>query len=201
MKIMLVSDEESPYIWDYFDPEPFRGVELIISCGDLDSRYLSFLATMIPADVLYVHGNHDKSYLRNSPEGCTSIDGKLYTWRGIRFLGLGGSRSNRKAPFEYSERQMRARVFRLKLDLILNRGFDVLVTHSPAYGLGDLPGTYHEGFRVFRRLIDTYRPRYHFFGHVHKRYASMDQMEIKYGSTTLINACGYRIIEYRDTEM
>jgi len=195
MKIMLVSDEESSYIWDYFDPEAFRGVELIISCGDLDSRYLSFLATMIPADVLYVHGNHDKPYLTRPPEGCTSIDGKLYVWKGIRFLGFGGSRSNRKVPFEYSERQMRTRIWRRKLDIVLNKGFDILVTHSPAFGLGDMPGTYHEGFHAFRKLLDKYQPRYHFYGHVHKRYRASNQQEIKYGRTTLINACGYKIIE------
>jgi Icc-related predicted phosphoesterase len=195
MKIMLVSDEESPYIWDYFDPEPFRGVELIVSCGDLDSRYLSFLATMIPADVLYVHGNHDKPYLKYPPEGCTNIDGKLFVWKGIRFLGLGGCRSTRKAPFEFSERQMKTRVFQKSWDLLMNKGFDVLVTHSPAFGLGDMPGTYHEGFHTFRRLVETYQPKYHFYGHVHRRYGGNTDV-IKYGKTTLINACGYKIIEY-----
>jgi Icc-related predicted phosphoesterase len=195
MKIMLVSDEESPFIWDYFDPEPFRGVELIISCGDLDSRYLSFLATMIPAEVLYVHGNHDKPYLTHPPEGCTSIDDRLFVWKGIRILGLGGCRSTRKAPFEYSERQMKTRIFQRGLDLIVHKGFDVLVTHSPAFGLGDMPGTYHEGFHSLRRLLENYQPKYHFYGHVHNRYKGKNDV-LRFGKTTLINACGYKIIEY-----
>ena len=33
--------------------------DLIISCGDLDPRCLSFLATFSSAPVIYVHGNHD----------------------------------------------------------------------------------------------------------------------------------------------
>ena len=109
MKILLVSDEESPYIWDYFDPERFRGVELIVSCGDLNSAYLSFLATMIPAEVLYVHGNHDKKYLKDPPQGCTSIEDRIFVYKGIRFLGLGGSRSPRvmEGEFQFTERQMR----------------------------------------------------------------------------------------------
>ena len=198
MKILLVSDEESPYIWDYFDPERFRGVELIVSCGDLNSAYLSFLATMIPAEVLYVQGNHDKKYLKDPSQGCTSIEDRIFVYKGIRFLGLGGSRSPRvmEGEFQFTERQMRHRVLRRKWDLIRHRGFDVLVTHSPANGLGDMPGTYHEGFQVFRELIDTYQPRYHFFGHVHKRYHSNHEEIIQYGKTTLINACGYKIIEY-----
>ncbi|MGI6577277.1 MAG: metallophosphoesterase family protein [Eubacteriales bacterium] len=200
MKILLVSDEESSYIWDYFDPERFKGVELIISCGDLDATYLSFLATMIPAEVLYVHGNHDKKYLKKPPEGCTSIDDKIFVYKGIRFFGLGGSRSLhiREGEFQYTERQMRSRIRKRKWDLMKHKGFDVLVTHSPAHGLGDMPGTFHEGFQVFRNLLDNYQPRYHFFGHVHKRYCSKKEEIIQYGRTTLINACGYKIIEYQD---
>lgn len=35
MKILVVSDEKSTYIWDYFDASKFKDIELIISCGDL----------------------------------------------------------------------------------------------------------------------------------------------------------------------
>lgn len=197
MKILLVSDEESPFIWDHFDPEPFRDVELIVSCGDLDANYLSFLATMIPAEVIYVHGNHDKKYLTDPPGGCVSIDGEIYVYKGIRFFGLGGIKSERKAEFEYTEDQMRRRVRKSRRALKKSRGFDILVTHAPAYGLGDMPGTYHEGFHTFRELLDEYKPRYHFFGHVHKRYKHCTKEIFLHGDTTLINACGYKIVEYQ----
>jgi Icc-related predicted phosphoesterase len=196
MKILLVSDEESSYIWDYFEPERFKDIELIVSCGDLDANYLTFLATMIPAAVIYVHGNHDKKYLVNPPEGCISIDDDIFVYKGIRFFGLGGVKSSRNAEFEYTEQQMRKRIRKRRWDLWKNKGFDVLVTHAPAYGLGDLPGTFHEGFHAFRSLIDQYNPRYHFFGHVHSRYDHCTKEILKHGDTTLINACGYKIIEY-----
>ncbi|WP_218031481.1 hypothetical protein [Paenibacillus kobensis] len=38
MKILIVSDEESKYIWDYFDRERFKDIDLIISCGDMKLR-------------------------------------------------------------------------------------------------------------------------------------------------------------------
>jgi len=47
MKILLVADKENDFIWDHFDPERYRDIELIISCGDLQPSYLSFLVTMI----------------------------------------------------------------------------------------------------------------------------------------------------------
>ncbi len=49
MRILAVSDFESRFIWDYFDPAVFKGVDIIISCGDLKAFNLSFLVTMIPA--------------------------------------------------------------------------------------------------------------------------------------------------------
>ena len=49
LRILAVSDLESKFIWEHFDPELFRGVDLILSCGDLKASYLSYLVTMIPA--------------------------------------------------------------------------------------------------------------------------------------------------------
>ena len=62
MKILAISDEESKYLWDYFEKEKLKGIDLIISCGDLEAEYLSFLTTMTSIPVLYVHGNHDERY-------------------------------------------------------------------------------------------------------------------------------------------
>ena len=35
MKILLLADEESKYLWDFFEKEKLDGIDLIISCGDL----------------------------------------------------------------------------------------------------------------------------------------------------------------------
>ena len=92
MKILLLADEELPGLWDYFQKEKVDGVDLILSCGDLRAEYLEFLVTMAHCPLLYVHGNHDGAYSRHAPEGCVDIDGRLYDFRGLRILGLGGSR-------------------------------------------------------------------------------------------------------------
>ena len=82
MKILAIADVESKYLWDYFEKSKLEGIDLIISCGDLDPRYLSFLATFTSAPVLYVHGNHDDKYERIPPEGCICIDDKIYVHEG-----------------------------------------------------------------------------------------------------------------------
>ena len=110
MKILLVSDKESPYYWDYYQPGRLDGIDLIISCGDLKANYLSFLVTMGRARVLYVHGNHDRTYEMRPPEGCDCIEDKLVTVCGLRILGLGGSIQYSGGPHQYTERQMARRI-------------------------------------------------------------------------------------------
>ncbi|WP_127567699.1 hypothetical protein [Paenibacillus xylaniclasticus] len=34
LQILIVSDEESKYIWDHFDRTRLKDIKLIISCGD-----------------------------------------------------------------------------------------------------------------------------------------------------------------------
>ena len=107
---MVIADEESKYLWDFFDKSKLEGVDLIISCGDLNPNYLSFLTTFAAAPVLYVHGNHDEKYDRTPPEGCICIDDKIYEFEGLRILGLGGSMRYSGGKYQFTERGMRKRV-------------------------------------------------------------------------------------------
>ncbi len=113
MKILVIADEESKFLWDFFEKSKLEGIDLIISCGDLDPRYLSFLVTLSTVPVLYVHGNHDGKYEKVPPEGCTCIEDQIYVHEGIRILGLGGSMRYKPGPHQYTERQMRQRVAKL----------------------------------------------------------------------------------------
>ena len=62
MRILVIADIESKALWDYFDKSMLENVDLIVSCGDLNPKYLSFLATFTKAPVIYVRGNHDANY-------------------------------------------------------------------------------------------------------------------------------------------
>ncbi|SKA88816.1 Predicted phosphoesterase [Caloramator quimbayensis] len=196
MKILLVSDIESKYLWDYFDIEKFKDIELIISCGDLKAEYLSFLVTFIKAPLFYVPGNHDQNYDINPPEGCECIDGKFIIYKGIRIIGLGGSMKYKDASHQYTEKAMKKRISKLKTKLFLKKGFDILVTHAAAEGLGDGEDLCHRGFKCFRDLIDKHSPKYHFHGHQHLNYGINERIR-KYNNTTIINACGYYVIDYK----
>lgn len=195
MKILLVSDIESRYIWDFFQKEKFEDVDLVISCGDLKAEYLSYLATMLHAPVLYVHGNHDKNYIHKPPEGCECIEDKIFSFNGINILGLGGSMKYKDSPFLYTEKEMRNRINKLKFKLFLKKGFDILVTHAPAHGINDDNDLCHEGYTCFNKLLDAYNPKYFFHGHVHMNYGKKPRLTI-YNNTKIINAYDYYILEY-----
>ena len=98
MKILTVSDEECAALWDNYVPGRLKEYDLILSCGDLSARYLSFLVTMARCPLLYVHGNHDTNYKQVPPEGCDCIDDHIVTYNGVRILGLGGCRKYHPAP-------------------------------------------------------------------------------------------------------
>jgi Icc-related predicted phosphoesterase len=195
MKILFVADEESKMIWDYFKKEDYKDIDLIVSCGDLNPQYLTFMATMIPVPVLYVHGNHDDKYEQTPPEGCTCIEDQIYNFNGIRILGLGGSQRYKKGVNQYTEKEMEKRVKKLRWQLWRNKGFDILVTHSPAQGLHDGQDPCHRGFDVFNQLIDRYQPRYFVHGHVHMSYGRQFLRLDQVGETCVVNAFERFVIE------
>ena len=187
MKILAVSDEESPALWDYFVPGRLDGYDLILACGDLKAEYLSFLVTMSHARLLYVRGNHDGAYLQNPPDGCECIDDQFVVYNGVRILGLGGCRKYRKGPFQYTERQMRWRIAKLWPALIRCGGVDIVIAHAAPQGLGDRDDPAHLGFAAFRKLIEKWRPALFLHGHVHRRYDHTMPREHIYESTRIIN--------------
>lgn len=197
MRILVLADEESKYLWDYFEKSKLEGIDLIISCGDLKAQYLSFLATYAKVPVLYVHGNHDASYKDTPPEGCICIEDDIYVYNGVRILGLGGSKCYNYGTYQYTEREMKGRVFNLWFKLWRHKGFDILVTHAPAYQFNDGEDLPHSGFQVFRDLLDKYKPKYFLHGHVHLNYSFTQQRECMYNDhTKVINGFERYIFEY-----
>ncbi len=200
MRILAVSDEESPALWEYYTPGKLKEYDLILSCGDLKADYLSFLVTMARCPVLYVHGNHDESYDRHPPEGCDCIEDKLVTYNGLRILGLGGCRQYHPGKFQHTEAHMRRRIRKLHRQIKKAGGVDLVLTHAPAQGLGDGQDPAHKGFEAFRELLDQYHPQYLVHGHVHLRYAYGTQRTITYENTTIINACERYVLDIPDRD-
>ncbi len=196
MKLLLVSDLESKFLWDYYEPGKLSDVDLILSSGDLNPFYLSFLVTMSTAPLLYIHGNHDKCYATRPPEGCECIEDKLVTIKGLRILGLGGSMWYSGSAHQYTEKQMEKRIRKLRYQLWRAGGVDIVLTHSPVRGYGDCDDRAHRGFECLADLIDKYQPKYLVHGHIHAEYSSKKLVrERQRGNTTIINCYERYLLE------
>ena len=65
MKVLAVSDIESPSLYDYFSPEKVEGVELIVGCGPL-ARHIVDGARAAGGETLYFA---DKAALLDALDG------------------------------------------------------------------------------------------------------------------------------------
>ena len=196
MKILAVADVEERVLWDFYSEERFGDIDLILSAGDLKAEYLEFLVTMINRPLLYVQGNHDDAYARHAPGGCICIDDSVYVHQGVRIAGLGGCMRYRHGDNMYTEHDMNRRLRRLSPQVNLLGGIDVLLTHAPAFGLGDMDDLPHTGFDCFNDALDRWRPAYMVHGHVHQGYRPLfERRLVAPGGTAVINACGYTVID------
>ena len=200
MKILAISDEVCPALYDFYVPGRLDGYDLIISCGDLKPQYLSFLVTLTRVPLLYVHGNHDGIYETRPPEGCDCIEDDLVIYKGLRILGLGGTPRYSPGPHQYSEAQMRWRIFKLKWKILKHRGVDIVVSHAPLAGVGDGDDFAHRGYYEFLRFVDKYHPKYWLHGHIHMRYGTDNTRVREYSGTKVINVCERYVLDIPDAD-
>jgi uncharacterized protein len=200
VKILCISDRVEPMLHSPSLNSYAKGVEAVISCGDLPFDYLEYVVTFLGVPLYYVLGNHDPA--PDGPEhpgGCTPLDGRVVDAGGVALAGLSGSRLYSGGPNQYTESQMRRRALALSAR-ILGRGLiggqapQVFVTHAPPFGLGDREDRAHVGFEAFLGLIDRHKPSLWLHGHVHL-YGPEVQRFAGRGETKIVNVFGHRILE------
>ena len=188
--ITCIGDEEDPLLYSDSIRHYLKDCDFIISVGDLSAKYLEYIITMTDKPLFYIHGNHDAALLENPPEGCICIDDDLVVYQGIRILGLGGSYRYNSDTLQYTEVQMKSRIRKLKWKIAKAKGADIIVTHAPIAGYGDLKDYAHQGFDCFLKLLDDLKPRFWFYGHVHKSYDPLSKKLYAHKNTLIINVSG-----------
>ncbi len=197
MKILSVSDRVEPSLYEPGAYKAFKGIEMILSCGDLPSEYLTYLVTVFNVPLFYVKGNHDIGYEYNPPRGCTDIHGKVTTCKGVRIFGLEGSRWYNGGPAQYTEAQMLVNTWKAKPKIWWNKGLDIMICHSPPRGINDRKDHCHRGFKCFEKLIHKYSPKYLLHGHIHSYFKNRKERITVVDKTSVINTFGYYIFDYR----
>lgn len=187
MRILVIADIESKALWDYFDKSMLENVDLIVSCGDLNPKYLSFLATFTKAPVIYVRGNHDANYEMTPPVAVSALKTIFLSFMVYVCLSWGSMRYKEGSNM-FTENEMKKRVNKMRFKLRKKDGFDILVTHAPAYQLNDGDDIPHKGFQVFRDLMDCYKPLCLYMVMCMANYGGRYKRECKYNETRVVNA-------------
>jgi len=205
VKILAVSDEVIERLYNLCSIGHFKEIELILGCGDLPYPYLENLVSLLNVPLYYVPGNHDPNYNpQNSAtfvQGGSNLDLKLVRYKKFLIGGLGGSVMYRPdGTNQYSQSESYFRVLKLLPGLYLNklrygRALDILITHSPPFGIHDEETQAHQGLKAINWLLRVAEPRYHFHGHTHFQRRNLSQSESISGQTKIVNIFPYKTIE------
>jgi Icc-related predicted phosphoesterase len=205
VKILAVSDEVVERLYSLSSSGHFKEIELVLGCGDLPYPYLENLLTLLNIPLFYVPGNHDPIYNPNShlarAEGGSNLDLKLVRFKKFLIGGFGGSiRYRPDGTNQYSQTEAYLRAFRMLPRLLLNkmnygRSLDILITHSPPFGVHDEETLAHQGLKAINWLIRVAEPRYHLHGHTHFHRRNLSPSESIHDLTKIINVFPYKIIE------
>ena len=205
MKILAVSDEVVERLYSLCTNGHFGDIDLILGCGDLPYPYLENLLTLLNLPLFYVPGNHDPNYNAENTlarvEGGSNLDLKMTRFKTFLIAGFGGSvRYRPDGTNQHSQTDAYIRAFSMLPRLLLNRinygrSLDILITHSPPFGIHDDDTQAHQGLKAINWLIRVAKPRYHFHGHTHFQRGNLSPSETTHGLTKIVNVFPYKIIE------
>lgn len=210
MKLLAVSDRVLGHLYSSNVRSRYPDIDLLIGCGDVPFYYLEFLVSALDVPLLYVRGNHDTGpqytvdgRVLTAVQGGIDLHASITECEGLVFAGFEGSMRYRpNAPLMYTESEMRWQVMRLLPRFFWRRiryghALDVLVAHSPPFGIHDRPDLAHTGFRVFRDLIRFLKPRFFLHGHIHVYRQDVPRVT-KIDQTTVVNVYPYRVLDLEE---
>lgn len=172
-----------------------KDIDLIVSCGDLPPEYLSGLKHRYDVPLMYVLGNHDLRYAGSPPVGCSNIDRQLVIFKGIRIVGFSGSRWYNGGVNQYSEKEMKRFISKMRFTMWRHGAPDIVVTHAAPRHVNDAEDRCHKGFKCFNKVISKYSPSYFVHGHIHKLFNDDKERITTVNTTQVINSYGFYILE------
>ena len=201
MQLLTISDKVFDFLYSPECKDRFGDIDIAISCGDLPYYYVEYILTSLNVPMFYVRGNHanlieySASGDRTGPQGALNLHRHAAESKGLLLAGVEGSIRYRPGPFQYSQGEMWGHVISLIPHLLWNkvlhgRFLDIFVSHAPPFGIHDKKDPAHVGVKAFVWLLQVFKPRYHFHGHIHL-YKKATIRLTKFQETQVINTYGY----------
>ena len=157
--------------------------DVIIHSGDCsmngsEEEIVAFLEWFIALDYrykIYIAGNHDNALwgetLEGLPPNCYYLCGSGIEIEGVKFWGV---------PLFFEDV-----IIGKDIELItqIPMDVDVLITHQPPKGIMSTSNQTDYGSPELLTKVQSIKPRYHLFGHVHNGYGIAT-----HGDTTFVNS-------------
>jgi Icc-related predicted phosphoesterase len=159
MRIFAIADPHGNYSSIKALLEKAGNVDAVLIAGDITnfgpSEKASELIGMFGHKVMAVPGNCDPlSIMEILDNSSVSLHNKLETFRGITFVGFGGSNPTPFCtPFEIEECDIEEKLEKLMSDAQDYKQPIVLLTHAPPYGVLDVVRDTHVGCRSLAKYL------------------------------------------------
>jgi nucleotide-binding universal stress UspA family protein/Icc-related predicted phosphoesterase len=178
VQVLAISDRITGILITENAKEEFQNIELLLACGDIPYYYIENVMRNFGIPTFYVRGNHDNleefgtNGIRREPVGAINLDSYVTNHNNILMVGFEGSVRYKIGPFMYTQTEMWIKVLNIIPKLIWNkltqgRFIDIIISHAPPWGIYPMKDHVHQGFKAFNWLIKTFKPSYHFHGHIH----------------------------------
>jgi predicted phosphohydrolase len=179
--------------------------DVLIHAGDLCERggldevraTARWLAALPHAHKVVIAGNHDWAFVHDPAAARALFDGMTYledeevTVGGLRCYGSPWQPYFCNWAFNLRRGEALAAVW-AKIPV----GLDVLITHGPPAGFGDLTWSERVGCEDLRRRVAAVKPRLHLFGHIHEDGGLWRDGETVFANvTTAYRARGATVID------
>jgi len=152
--------------------------DILVHAGDVTNAgsleelvaFNDFLGTLPHPHKIVIAGNHDFCFERERIEAERTLTNATYlhdsdiTIDGIRFYGSPWQPEFMNWAFNLPRGEALAQKWKQ-----IPADTDILITHSPPFGLGDLTRRGEQvGCKDLRRRLSEVRPSVHVFGHIHE---------------------------------
>jgi Icc-related predicted phosphoesterase len=205
VKILAVSDQVVERVYTLANNGHFKGIDLILGCGDLPYTYLEYLLTVLNRPLFYVPGNHDPDFNprdeRSKADGGSNLDLETAVYNQTLIGGFGGSvRYRPDGTNQYTQSEAFQRAYQMIPKLLVNRikyrrALDILISHSPPMGIHDDNDQAHHGLKALNWLLGFAKPRYLFHGHTHFYRNNIAEFDTIIEETRIINVYPYKVID------
>lgn len=180
MKICIISDTHTKHKFLNFGLKSLEA-DVIIHCGDMTGNgginaIEEFMKWFSGLDQfkhkICVAGNHDWLFERNNlrarevvPENVIYLEDEETIIDDIKFYGTPVQKIFCNWAFNRPESKLAQHWAGIPDDT------DVLITHSPPYGIGDYVSDGHQGSpSLYMEVVKRIKPKIHCFGHIHEGY-------------------------------